>query len=150
MPSERTEHRATQHALKEVYDYISPGTNEGISFGLSRLTDDLFTTSFLSGGDISLFTPEGERGVIKSNTPTNGTMLDSGGGAPASFAVALTVDLNDGEVTGDWTLPDGTAQNPTFELQFMKETDMPEGKLYGFCGEASSDEAVYSLTLLLI
>ena len=38
MSSERTEHRATQHALKEVYEYISPGTNEGISFGLLAYT----------------------------------------------------------------------------------------------------------------
>ena len=28
MPSERTENRDTEPALTEVYDYISPGTNE--------------------------------------------------------------------------------------------------------------------------
>ena len=40
MPSERTENRKTRHALGQVFDYISPGTNEGISFSLSRLTDE--------------------------------------------------------------------------------------------------------------
>ena len=49
MPSERSEHHATRQALVEVYDYISPGTNEGISFLVSRLTDDMFTDSFLGG-----------------------------------------------------------------------------------------------------
>ena len=37
MPSERSEHHATRQALVDVYDYISPGTNEGISFLVSRL-----------------------------------------------------------------------------------------------------------------
>jgi hypothetical protein len=31
------------------------GTDEGISFEVSRLTDDLFTDSFLGGGDASKF-----------------------------------------------------------------------------------------------
>jgi hypothetical protein len=66
MPSESTENRATRHALGQVFDYISPGTNEGISFSLSRLTDDLFTNSFLAGGDISLFTPSSHRGRIRT------------------------------------------------------------------------------------
>jgi hypothetical protein len=150
MPSEVSERHATRQALEAVYDYISPGTNEGISFLLSRLTDDMFTDSFLGGGDISLFTPSGSRGVIKSNTGTNAHMLDSGGGAPTAFPIELTVDLNDGEVTGSWTLPDGTAQTPSFGLQFLKKTTKPEGELYTFCGETTSDDAVYSLTLLLI
>ena len=87
MPSERSEHHATRQALVEVFDYISPGTNEGISFLVSRLTDDLFTDSFLGGGDISLFTASGTRGVIKSNTGTDARMLDSGGGVPTDFLI---------------------------------------------------------------
>src|SRR4051794_4284405 len=100
MPSERSEHRATRQSLGEVHDYISPGTNEGISFLISRLTDDMFTDSFLGGGDISLFTATGPRGLIKSNTGTAAQMFDSGGGAPTRFSIDLTVDLNDGEATG--------------------------------------------------
>jgi hypothetical protein len=147
MPSERSEHHATRQALVDVYDYISPGTNEGISFLVSRLTDDMFTDSFLGGGDISLFTAGGARGVIKSTTAR---IFDSGGGAPASFPIELTFDLNDGEATGSWTLPDGTAQAPTFTVQLVKRATVPEGVLYLLCGETSSDDAVYSLTLLLI
>ena len=93
MPSERSEHHATRQALVEVYDYISPGTNEGISFLVSRLTDDMFTDSFLGGGDISLFTAGGTRGVIKSNTGTTAQMFDPGGGAPASFPIELTREI---------------------------------------------------------
>lgn len=104
-----------------MYDYISPGTNEGISFSVSRLTDDLFTDSFLAGGDISLFTPSGTRGSIRSQD-SNGWMLSSGGGAPAQFPIELTVDLSSGTASGTWTLPlpNVTAQHPTFELQHIR------------------------------
>ncbi len=150
MPSERSEHRATRQALGEVHAYISPGTNEGISFLISRLTDDMFTDSFLGGGDISLFTASGPRGLIKSNAGTAAQMFDSGGGAPTRFPIDLTVDLNDGEATGSWTLPGGTHQTPSLGLQLVKKTTQQGGALYLFCGETSSDDAVYSLTLLLI
>jgi hypothetical protein len=41
-------------------------------------------------------------------------ILDSGGGVPIDFLIELTVDLNGGEATGSWTLPDGTQQTPSF------------------------------------
>jgi hypothetical protein len=130
MPSERSEHHATRQALEQVHDYIAPGTNEGISFAVSRLTDDLFADSFLGGGDISLYMPTGARGVIQSNTRTDALLLDANDGSP--------------------TLPSGTQQTPTFRIQFVKQTTRPEGNLYSFCGEDSTDDAVYSLALLLI
>jgi hypothetical protein len=88
--------------------------------------------------------------VIKSNAGTSAQMFDPGGGVPTSFPIELTFDLNDGEATGSWTLPDGTQQAPTFGVQFVKKTTRPEGILYLFSGETSSDDAAYSLTLLLI
>jgi hypothetical protein len=149
MPTERQEHRDTEKALTQVYDYISPGTNEGISFSLGRLTDDLFTDSFLAGGDISLFTPSGRRGTIRSQE-SNGWVLSSTGGSPTQFAVELTVDLSSGTASGNWTLPDGTAQAPSFELQHIKPVSRPEGTMLLFAGETSSDDGAYSLALLLI
>ena len=149
MPTERQEHQDTEKALTQVNDYISPGTNEGISFSLGRLTDDLFTDSFLAGGDISLFTSSGRRGTIRSQE-SNGWVLSSTGGSPAQFAVELTVDLSSGTGSGNWTLPDGTAQTPIFELQHIKTVSRPEGTMLLFAGETSSDDGAYSLALLLI
>jgi len=149
MPSEHSEHQKTQHALRQVFDYISPGTNEGISFSLNRLTDDLFTDSFLGGGDISLFTPSGHRGSIRSQL-SHGYVLSSSGGTPAQFPIDLAVDLTTGRGSGSWTLPSGTAQSPTFWLQQVKTVNAPEGTMLLFAGETSSDDAVYSLALLLI
>jgi hypothetical protein len=149
MPSERSEHHKTQHALQQVFEYISPGTNEGISFSLSRLTDDLFTDSFLAGGDISLFTPSRHRGSIRSQL-SNGHVLSSSGGAPTQFPIELEVDLTSGKGSGSWTLPSGPAQTPTFQLQYVKTINKPEGTMLLFGGETASDDAVYSLALLLI
>jgi hypothetical protein len=149
MPSEHSERTHTQHALDEVFDYIRPGTNEGISFSLSRLTQDLFTDSFLAGGDISLFSASGKRGTIKSQL-SNGWLLSPDGGAPAQFPIDLQVDLNAGSASGTWTLPNGSNQTPHFQLQHVRTSTQPEGKLIAFSGETSSDEAVYSLALLLI
>lgn len=147
MPSERHEHHETEHALQRIHDYISPGTNEGISFSVSRVTDDLFLDSFLGGGDISLFTASGHRGTIRSQL-SHGYVLDGGGGAPTQFPIALEVDLNDGRASGTWTLPDGTAQAPQFELQLVK-TDEAGARIF-FAGETASDPAVYSLVLIML
>jgi hypothetical protein len=149
MASERTEHRATEHALGEVFDYIRSGTNEGISVSLSRLTDDLFTDSFLGGGDISLFTPSAVRGSIRSQD-SQASMLSASGGAPSQFPINLTIDLSTGKGSGSWTLPDGTAQSPTFVVQWVKTAKRPEGTMLLFAGETSSDDAAYSLALLPI
>src|SRR5689334_14141814 len=119
MSSEVREHQTTNRALHQIYKYISPGTNEGISFELSRLTDDIFTTSFLGGGDISLFTPSGARGTIKSQR-TNAYVLSSGGGVPAAFTFDLSVDLNTSKATLKWTLPSGPAMTATMILDHIK------------------------------
>jgi hypothetical protein len=149
MLTEQTEDRRTKSALKKVLTYIRPGTNEGISFSLSRLTDDLFTDSFLAGGDISLFTPSGSQGSIRSQL-SSGWVLSSTAGPPTQFPIDLRINLGTGMAKGSWTLPDGTAQSPSFRVQHVKTTSPPEGTQIVFAGETSSDGAVYSIALLLI
>jgi hypothetical protein len=149
MPTETTEDRRTHTALNKVLAYIRPGTNEGISFSLGRLTDDLFTDSFLAGGDISLFTPSGAHGSIRSQD-SNGWLLSSTAGPPSQFPIELRINLGTGAAKGNWTLPGGTTQSPSFRLQHVKTTRKPEGTQLVFAGETSSDGAVYSVALLLI
>ncbi|MDQ6773220.1 MAG: hypothetical protein M3024_09545 [Candidatus Dormibacteraeota bacterium] len=147
--TEFKERQATVHALEQVYQYISPGTNEGISFELSRLTDDLFTTSFLGGGDISLFTPGGHRGSIKSQS-TQAYVLDSSGGAPAAFPFDLTLDLDTGKAALTFTLPSGPATAATLGLDYLKTVSRPEGVNLLFTADEASDDAAYTLSLILI
>jgi hypothetical protein len=67
-----------------------------------------------------------------------------------SSGIELRLDLSSGTGSGNWTLPDGTAQTPTFELQHIKTVSRPEGTMLLFAGETSSDDGAYSLALLLI
>jgi hypothetical protein len=103
----------------------------------------------LAIGDISLFTASGHRGTITSQL-SNGYVLASRRGAPAEFPVDLSVDLGSGTAEGSWTLPDGTAQAPHFDLQHARTLDAPDGVRVLFSGETTSDDAVYSLALVLI
>jgi hypothetical protein len=126
------------------------GTNEGISFEVSRLTDDLFTDSFLGGGDASKFAPSGHRGTLTSQL-SNAYFLDSGGGAPHKFAIQFTFDLSKGKALGTWTNPvTGQAETVSVTLTFFKNATAPEGKYYVFYGDKSSDKAGYSFTFILL
>ena len=126
------------------------GTNEGISFEISRLTDDLFTDSFLGGGDASQFTPSGHRGTLTSQL-SNAYILDSGGSVPHKFAIQFTFDLSNGKTLGTWTNPvTGQAETVSVTLTFFKSATAPEGKYYIFYGDKSSDKAGYSFSFILL
>jgi hypothetical protein len=129
---------------------MKSGTNEGISFEISRLTDDLFTDSFLGGGDASKFTPSGHRGKLTSQL-SNAYILDSGGGAPHKFSIQFTFDLNTGKASGNWNNPvTAQAEAVTVTFTFFKSATAPEGKYYIFYGDKSSDKAGYVFTFILL
>ncbi|HEV2415922.1 MAG TPA: hypothetical protein VGX27_14050 [Candidatus Dormibacteraeota bacterium] len=149
MPSEVREHRKTDHSMEQIYKYISPGVNEGISFGISRLTDDIFTTSFLGGGDISRFTPSGARGSIKSQD-TIAFVLNSLAGPPQQFTFDLSIDLNTAKATLGWTPPGGTAQSAKMSLDYVKTATGDAGPFLAFDADEVSDNAVYTLSLIML
>ena len=150
MPSEAQEKKATNKALDALANWMRSGTNEGISFTVSRLSDDLFTESFLGGGDASQFTPSGRRGKLTSQL-SNANILDSGGGVPKSFPIQFTFDLNTAKAKGNWNNPvTGQAENVTATLTFFKAATVPEGKYYMFYGDKTSDKTAYAFTFLLL
>jgi hypothetical protein len=150
MPSEAQEKKATNKALDILANWMRSGTNEGISFTVSRLTDDLFTESFLGGGDASRFTPSGRRGKLTSQL-SNANILNSGGGAPQQFPIQFTFDLNAGKAKGNWSNPvTGHAENVTVTLTFFKTATVPEGKYYLFYGDKTTDKAAYGFAFLLL
>jgi hypothetical protein len=150
MTTEKKEFQATNEALDAIANWMKSGTNEGISFEISRLTDDLFTDSFLGGGDASRFTPSGHRGELTSQL-SNAYILDSGGGAPHKFAIQFTFDLNTGKASGNWNNPvTAQAEVVTVTLTFFKSATAPEGKYYIFYGDKSPDKAGYAFTFILL
>jgi hypothetical protein len=151
MATETTEQHATDHALDELASWLRPGTNEGISFEMSRLTDDLFSDSFLGGGDISLFTASGRRGVMTSQL-SKGHRLDSGGGVPAQFDISVAIDLNANKVTGQWAYPGEPVKTYHFQLTFLKKRPGVAGEQLLFYGEnaAPDDDAGYAFSFTLL
>jgi hypothetical protein len=148
-PSEAQEAHATAQALKAIHDYIAPGTNEGISFLVSRLTEDMFTDSFLGGGDLSLFTPGAHRGSLRSQL-ANGSQLDPNAGPPTSFPLDLELDLDHGHAKLTYTLPGASAATGTFTVELVHRVQRPDGLNYLFGVDGSNDHAVYALSLLLL
>ena len=150
MATETQERKATNHALDVIANWMRAGTNEGISFLISRLTDDLFTDSLLGGGDASNFTASGRRGVLTSQL-SNAYILDSGGGVPHQVPIQFTFNLNTGKAMGSWNNPvTASAETVTITLTFFKTATRPEGKYYIFYGDKTSDQAGYSLAFLLL
>src|SRR5207245_10631985 len=98
MATEKQEQKATNHALDILANWMKAGTNEGISFEISRLTDDLFTDSFLGGGDASRFTASGRRGTVTGEL-AKAYILDSAGRAPHQLRIHSAFTLIIGKVT---------------------------------------------------
>jgi hypothetical protein len=150
MATEHQEQQATNQALDVLANWMKNGSHEGISFEVSRLTDDLFTDSFLGGGDASKFTPSGHRGTLTSQL-SNANILDSNGGVPHKFPIQFTFDLNAGKGAGNWNNPvTAQAETVSVTLAFFKSATRPEGKYYIFFSDASSDKAGYTFSFLLL
>src|SRR5215471_1259852 len=129
MPSEAQEKKATNKALDMIANWMRSGTNEGISFTVSRLSDDLFTESFLGGGDASQFTPSGRRGKLTSQL-SNANILDSGGGVPKSFPIQFTFDLNTAKAKRQLEQSgDGTGGKRNSDPDFFQSSHCPGGKV---------------------
>lgn len=151
MSVESKEHKATLKALDAITAYIKPGTNEGISWSLSRVTESLFGDSFLAGGDASLFTPSGKRGTLNSQGST-AYFLDSAGGVPTQVPIVLSFDLNKGVVKLSWTPPGLSVATVTFRVEHYK-TIKPGASADAdvlFNADSASDNAAYTLLLMLI
>lgn len=143
MPEHAVSHR-TKEALDEIKNYTTGG-NEPPAFTLSRLTDDMFTDSFLGGG--AIINPSGN--TLESED-SEGLMLASNGGAPTRFPISLSIDPATARASGQWTLPDGTAQSPSFHINYLETADRPEGRLLLFNEEGAADGAAYSIAVLLM
>lgn len=152
MVTERQEHKATQHALDAIANWMRPPTgNEGINYSIARLSAGIATYSFLGGGDASIFTPSGRRGTLTSSVAGVG-LLSSDFVTATTFPINFTFDLNAGTATGTWTNPVlNQTETVTITLEFNKIANDPDlGQFYIFTGDSSTDQAGYILTFLLL
>jgi hypothetical protein len=66
-----------------------------------------------------------------------------------NFPLDAHIDLNSGEVTLNWMPPNQPAHSSTFQLAYVQKL-ASHGPTYFFDTEQTTDEAVYSLTVVLL
>jgi len=108
------------HALQAISDWVRSGTNEGANFLITRLTGPIGEGSLFGGADISRFAPGGLRGSLDSQGG-HAYFLDFSGGSPSRFRLA-----------------------------YVQKLAAPHGPTYFFDTEKTTDEAVYSFTVVLL
>jgi hypothetical protein len=144
----RKEHINLEHALQAISDWVRSGAGERANFLVTRLTGPIAGGSLFGGADISQFTPAGARGSLHSQGGI-AYHLDFSSGSHVNFPLEAHVDLNSGEVTLTWMPPDQAAHSSTFRLAYVQKL-ASHGPTYFFDTEQTTDEAVYSLTVVLL
>jgi len=143
----RKEQINLEHALQAISDWVRSGAGEGANFLITRLTGPISEGSLFGGADISRFTPAGARGSLHSQGGI-AHYLDFGGDKHVSFPLDAHMDLNSGEVALNWMPPGQPAHSSTFRLAYVQKLTS-HGPTYFFDTGQTTDEAVYSLTVML-
>lgn len=144
----RKEQVNLEHALQAISDWVGSGSGEGANFLVTRRTGPIGEGSLFGGADISRFTPTGSRGTLHSQGGI-AYHLDFGSGRHVNFPLEAHMDLNSAEVTLNWMPPNQPAQSSTFRLAYVQKL-ASHGPTYFFDTEQTTDEAVYSLTVVLL
>lgn len=144
----RKEQINLEHALQAISDWVGSDAGEGANFLVTRLTGRIGEGSLFGGADISQFTPVGARGSLHSQGGI-AYHLDFAGGNHVSFPLEADMDLNTGEVALIWAPPGQPARSATFRLAYVQKL-ASHGPTYFFDTERTTDQAVYSLTVVLL
>ena len=144
----RKEKIGLEHALQDISDWVRSGAGEGANFLVTRLTGPISEGSLFGGADISQFTAAGLRGSVRSRGGL-AYYLGLGSSSHANFPLEAHIDLNSGEVTLNWTPPNQPACSSAFRLAYVQKL-ASRGPTYFFDTDQTTDEAVYSFTVVLL
>ncbi|MBV8455376.1 MAG: hypothetical protein JO122_02020 [Acetobacteraceae bacterium] len=144
----RKEQINLEHALQAISDWAGSDAGEGAKFLVTRLTGPVGEGSLFGGADISEFTPTGARGSLHSQGGI-AYHLDFADGKHVSFPLEAHLDLDTADVTLSWAPPGQPTQSATFRLAYVQKL-ASHGPTYFFDTERTTDQAVYSLTVVLL
>jgi len=144
----RKEQIDLEHALQAISDWVGSGTGEGANFLVTRLTGPISEGSLFGGADISQFTATGARGSVHGQGGL-AYHLDFGRGSHVNFPLQAHIDLDSGEVALNWTPPHQPARSAAFRLGYVQKL-ASRGPTYFFDTDQTTDEAVYSCTVVLL
>jgi hypothetical protein len=140
---ENLERRSTRHAMEKLSKWFNPASgNEGGNYVLTRNDSNYIGGTSILVQDALTFSPSGTLGTIGGQAG-QGFTLD---GAPVT--AQFTLDLDAAQGTLNWTVANGTTQTATFVLVLYH--DAPAINSMAFYADTASDQAAYSLNILML
>ena len=141
--AETLEHRSTHHAMEKLSHWFNPTSgNEGGNYVLTRNDSNYLDGTSIIVQDALTFQASGTLGTIGGKAG-QGFTLD-GTAATAQFAL----DLDTATATLNWKAANGTPQTATFVLVLYH--DAPALNSLAFYADTASDQAAYSLNILML
>ena len=141
---ETLEHLSTHRAMEKLSDWFNPASgNEGGNYVLTRNDSHYIGgISIIVQGAITSFTATGKLGTIGTQEGQGFTL----GGTPVSAQFSINLDA--AQATLSWTVANGTQQTATFALILYR--DAPSINSIAFYADKASDQAAYSLNILML
>ncbi len=141
--AETLEHRSTHRAMEKLSHWLNPTSgNEGGNYVLTRNDSNYIDGTSIIVQDALMFTASGTLGTIGRQEGQGFTL----GGTPVTAQFSL--DLDTATATLNWTVANGTPQTATFVLVLYH--DAPAINSMAFYADTASDQAAYSLNILLL
>ena len=141
--AETLERRSTHRAMEKLSRWFNPASgNEGGNYVLTRNDSNYIGGTSIIVQDALTFSAGGTLGMIGGQAG-QGFTLD---GAPATAQFSLDLDAAQG--TLNWTVANGTPQTATFVLVLYH--DAPTINSVAFYADTASDQAAYSLNILML
>jgi hypothetical protein len=141
--AEILEHRSTHHAMEKLSHWFNPASgNEGGNYVLTRNDSNYLSGTSIIVQDALTFTASGTLGTIGGQGGQGFTL----GGTAVTGQFSL--DLDTATATLNWTVANGTPQAATFVLVLYH--DAPAINSMAFYADTASDQAAYSLNILML
>lgn len=142
--SEVFERRSTHRAMEKLSQWFNPASeNEGGNYVLTRNDSNYIGGTSIIVQDALVYTATGHLGAIGGTPAGQGFTLD---GKPVTAQFSL--DLDTATVTLSWTVAGGPPQTATFVLVLYH--DAPAINSLAFYADSASDQAAYSLNILML
>ena len=141
--AETLERRSTHRAMEKLSKWFNPASgNEGGNYVLTRNDSDYLGGTSIIVQDALTFSAGGTLGTIGGQAG-QGFTLDG-----KTVTAQFSLDLDAAQGTLNWTAANGTPQTATFVLVLYH--DAPTINSVAFYADTASDQAAYSLNILML
>jgi len=141
--AEILERRSTHRAMEKLSKWFNPASgNEGGNYVLTRNDSNIIGGTSIMVQDALTFSSNGTLGTIGGQAG-QGFTLDG-----VSVTAQFSLDLDAAQGTLHWKVANGTPQTATLVLVLYH--DAPAMNSMAFYADTASDQAAYSLNMLML